>query len=353
VSAAEDELLRAALEVAVRRISGGHGITVRALWEKYDEANRHRPNWWAAANKTTPFVDEYSTRDAAALRVADWTSWAAKRVAMKVPPKLEHTYSLATVNVELGNVKAMFNWGVTNGHLQYNPLAGAKRMKVQDRDTAPEEHEIGRALSACQDERQRVMVLAAADVGLRNTEIRNLRHDWIDFEAKSLTLPGWACKNRRGGTVPCTQRFLDAVRAVPRHIRLPQVLWSERSNGPYCSFQLDTWWKGIRERAGLMAAPGEREVRLHDLRAACATNALDRGVGLVTISRRILRHSTLATTEKYLRRRRGETGNLEQAIEAMEAGIKRDLEKRKGPKRANDDLDGNVLHEQKPRGSGT
>jgi integrase len=167
-------------------------------------------------------------------------------------------------------------------------------------------------------------------VGLRLGEIRQLQHDWIDHERKTVTLPQYACKNRRGGTVPCTQRFLDAVAAMPRHFRLPQVLFSERSNGPYCGFQLETWWVGIRERAGVETAPGDKAVHLHDLRAGCATNALDRGVRLETVSRRILRHSTLATTEVYLRGR--DVGNLGQAIDAMEAGILRD--QRRAPKRS-------------------
>ncbi len=172
-----------------------------------------------------------------------------------------------------------------------------------------------------------MLVLAAADVGLRLNEIRNLQHDWIDHERKTVTIPHHVAKNRRGGTVPCTQRFLDAVAAMPRHFKLPQVLFSERSRGPYCAFQLDTWWVGIRERAGLVAAPGDKEVHLHDLRAGCATNALDRGVRLETVSRRILRHSNLATTEVYLRGR--DVGNLDQAIEAMESGILRDQRRAK------------------------
>jgi integrase len=111
------------------------------------------------------------------------------------------------------------------------------------------------------------------------------------------------------------------------------VLFSERSKGTYCAFQLETWWVGIRERAGVEAAPGDKAVHLHDLRSACATNALDRGVRLETVSRRILRHSTLGTTEIYLRGK--DVGNLDQAIEAMEAGIVRD--QRKGPKRSSEE----------------
>ena len=321
----EDELLLAALEVLQRRAAtrSAPSLTVAALFAKYEASQKHRKTWWSVYNKLHPFVAAHETREADGLAVADWTTWASARLAQTVPPKHERCYSPATVNVELASIKAWLNWCVAQGLLRFNPLAGAKRVKARrGRDTAPKEWEIGRFLAACRNERETLLVLAAADVGLRLGEIRHLRHDWIDAERKTVALPGWACKNGRGGTVPCTQRFLDAVAAVPRHFRLPQVLFSERSQGPYCSFQLETWWVGIRERAGIEAAPGDRAVHLHDLRAGCATNALDRGVRLETVSRRILRHSTLSTTEIYLRGR--DVGNLDQAIEAMEAGIARD-----------------------------
>lgn len=317
----DDELLTAAAEVLLRRAArrSAPSLTVAALYALYEAAQVHRETWWATRNKLTGFVEAHTTRDVMSLALADWTTYATGRV---------QTHAIGTVNVELGATKAMINWGVAQGLVQYNRLASARRMKNRrGRDTAPNETEIGRALAACRNPRETVLVLAAADCGFTLNEIRHLQHDWIDHERKVVTLPPWPCKNRRAGTVPCTQRFLDAVSALPRHFKWPQVLFSERSRGPYCRYQLDTWWVGIRERAGLEAAPGDKDVHLQDLRAGCATNALDRGVRLETVSRRILRHTNLATTEIYLRGKN--VGNLDQAIEAMEAGILRDQRRAK------------------------
>lgn len=327
----EDDILARALEVLQRRAAKrttAQALTVGQLFERYESSQQHRKSWRAFKVKLAPFVAAHAAREASSLAVMDWTLYATSRLAALAPPKFLHTYSVGTVNVELGTVKAWLNWATAQGLLRFNPLAAAKRMKNRKgRETAPTERENGRFLQACQDDRERVLILAAADVGLRINEIRNLRHDWIDAERKTIALPSWACKGGRGGVVPCTQRFLDAVAALPRHFSFPQVLYSERARGSYSRQHLARIWDGIRARAGVEAAPGDGAVHLHDLRAGAATNALDRGVRLETVSRRILRHSSIATTEVYLRGRN--VGDLDQAIAAMEAGIVRDQNRRR------------------------
>ncbi len=338
----EDELLAAALEVLQRRAAqrSAPSLTVAALYAKYEAANRTRKCWPEMANKISPALAAFGDRHIDSMTVLDWTTHAQTRRETLIPGKhaaAGRCYSDRTIGTELDMFKAMANWAVTQGLIRYNPIAGAKKPKTKKRrETAPAEWEIGQALAACETDQQRVMVLCAADAGMRRGEIRQLRHDWVDHEAKTIALPGWACKGGRGGTIPATQRLLDAIASLPRHIRLPQVLVSPRGPGPYSTAALNLWWVGIRERAGLQAAPGDGKPRLHDCRAAAATNALARGVRLETVSRRILRHASLQTTQIYLR---GDVGDLDQAIEAMETGILRDQRraKRIEPPPPNDD----------------
>jgi len=338
----EDELLAAAAEVLLRRAAkrSAPSLTVAALYAHYREAHQASKSWEAMRVRLAPFLEAFGDRQVLSLEVIDWSNHAARRLATLVPgAKDGRFYDRRTVNSELGWVKAMLNWSVGQGRLKYNPLAGAKRSKVRKgRETSLRESDIARAMAACQKPEQVVMILAAADVGLRRGEILQLQHDWIDHEAKTLSLPGFVCKNGRGGTVPVTQRFLDAVAAMPRHIRHQQVLWSERSHGPYSRMTLDTWWRDIRERAGLQSAPGDKEVHLHDLRASCATNAVARGVKLTTVSKRVMRHASLRTTEIYLRGDVSDPEEMAQAAATFEAGIVRDQGKRRGPKRADVDF---------------
>ncbi len=346
----DDELLRAAAEVLLRRATqrSAPSLTVAALYARYEAANRLRKSWCSITPKLRPFVDMYPDRPTDSLIIGDWTAYVQQRKATPLPEAHGgkdglRCYGDGTVNNELGCVKAMINWAVAQGLLRFNPIAGARRIKTRrGRQTAPREWEIGKLLEACRLPGQTVMVLAAADVGMRRGEILQLRHDWIDHDTKTVKLPDYACKNGRGGTVPATQRFLDAVSAMPRHIRGQHVIVKPDGTG-YSRQTLCEWWHELRARAGVEAAPGDDAAHLHDLRAACATNALARGVKLRTVSRRILRHSTLATTEIYLR---GDDDDLAEATEAFERGIVRDQEKRRGPKRADVDSDAKRHTEQ-------
>lgn len=329
----EDELLAAALELLQRRAArrSEPSLTVRQLFAAYEAANKTARSWPIVLPRLLPFINGHAERNADGISVLDWTKHAQKRRETPLPSTHSKTgkcYGENTISNELSCVKTMFNFGVIQGLLRFNPIAAAKRLKkTRRRETAPKEWEIGRALAACATPEQTVVVLCASDAGMRRGEILALRHDWIDYERKTITLPGYACKNRRGGTIPATQRLLDAIVALPRHIRHPYVLVSEKGDGPYSRFAIDRWWRDICDRAGIEAAPGDGTVHLHDCRAAAATNALARGVKLETVSRRILRHANLSTTQIYIR---GEVGNLEEAIEAMEAGILRD--QRRGPR---------------------
>lgn len=345
----EDDIAACVREVLARRAAARSrpALTVAQLYSKYEAANRTRKSWPSVTPKLCPFVDAHADRPVESLTVGDWNAHAQRRKATPLPAAhggkvAGRCYGVGTVNNELSCVKAMLNWSVAQGLLRFSPLAAARRTKTRrGRQTAPREWEIGQLLAACRLPGQTVMVLAAADVGMRRGEILQLRHDWIDHEAKTVGLPDWACKNGRGGVVPATQRFLDAVAAMPRHIRGAHVIVKPDGTG-YSRQTLWEWWDELRARAGVEAAPGDDSAHLHDLRAACATNALARGVKLRTVSRRILRHSTLATTEIYLR---GDDDDLAEATAAFERGILRDQEKRKGPKRSDVDFDAPPLPE--------
>ena len=325
----EDEALALALEVLQRKAAARKEptLSVRVLYERYKAARKRDRSWSILDLRLAPFVAAYGDRSADRLAVIDWTTHAQNRRDTKLPGKRGEAgecYSETTVGAELGALKSMLSWAVIQGLLRFNPLAAAKRGKRKRRKTAPKEHEIGLLLAACSMPEQTVMVLAACDVGMRRGEILGLQHDWIDHERKTVALPSHACKNGSGGTVPATQRFLDAVSAMPRHFRCPSVLVNMATGQAYKKSRLWEWFRTVRELAGVEPAPGERSVRLHDGRAAAATNALKRGVRLETVSRRILRHKHLTTTELYLRDELEDPAELAAATLAMEAGIERD-----------------------------
>jgi len=328
----EDELLARALEILQARARGAKSaptITLRQLYEKYEAAHRSTHSWSTVEIRLRSVVAALGDRDVMSLRVLDWTDYRADREKQEIPTgKPGRFRSAATINCELTFLKAMLNWAAAQGRIPHNPLAAAKRVKAKShRETAPREHDISALLEET-GARQRVIVLCATDAGMRRGEIRSLSWDWIDREAGVITLPGWACKGGRGGPVPATKRLLEAIDAIPRHLRSPYVLTNPTTGERFSLRVISRWFRELADRAGVQAAPADGRVHLHDCRHAFASNATRRGVRIEIVSQ-VLRHASLDQTRDYVQTA---SDDLTTALERFEAGIVQDRERR-GPKR--------------------
>jgi integrase/recombinase XerD len=255
-----------------------------------------------------------AARDASSLVAADWTAFRLSRSEL----------SPASQNQILKYLKTLLRWGKREGYLAAVPALCDARLQPQKRhrETAPNEDEVGLLLGECQCDRDTLIVLAACDAGLRNTEIRLLQWSWIDRERMRINLPAAITKTRKARSVPMTSRLSDAIRAMPQDIRSPYVIRS-RLGHPYCVDSMTILWREIARRAGIEAAPGERRVRLHDGRHGFATNAVERGVRIEVVSD-ILGHASLEQTRAYVQRR---PRDLDKARELFEQGIERDRRK--------------------------
>jgi integrase/recombinase XerD len=221
----------------------------------------------------------------------------------------------------------MCSWAVVQGRIPYNPLAAAKSVRTKSkRSTAPNEDEVGRLLAHA-DDTLRVVILCAADSGLRRGEILGLRWEWIDRDEMMIRLPAWICKSGRARTTPLTQRTLDAMDVVPRHLRSSYLLTNPRTGEQYSDVTITSWFRAMALRSGVQAAPGEKVV-MHSLRHGFATNAVRRGVRLDVVSD-WLGHASLDQTRDYI-----EVVDVDVAEgrAIFEAGIVKE-QARRGPKR--------------------
>lgn len=329
----DDELLARAWEILQRRANAtaAPSVTVREIYEKYElHASRALADSWDTyEDRLLPFVAALGDREVASLRALDWTDYRAAREREEYAPG--RTRKASTLNLELGCIKAMFHWAMAEGRIPHNPFAAAKRVKTRrHRETAPRHEELDRLIAESSGP-QLVVVLCAVDSGMRCSEIASLSWDWIDRQAMSIALPNWACKGKRGGVIPMTARLLEAIEAMPRKLRSPWVLASNRGpDGRYNRRTLSRWWRAAADAAGLQAAPGDDKVHLHDGRHSAASCAVAAGVPIEVVSRSLLRHSSIAQTLDYLQL---PPPDLNMARALIEDGIKG---ARRGPHRAAD-----------------
>lgn len=327
----DDEIIARALELIQRRAAAASApsLTVAQLYERYVTAMKNHKSWKTIEVRMRAAVKFLGDRDVMSLKVIDWSDYRADREGQEIPTgKPGRKYGAHTINMELTWVKAMLNWAVLQGRIPHNPIAAAKPVRTRSkRSTAPSEADVSSLLEGA-DARLRVLVLCAADGGMRRNEIGRLRWDWIDRDQMVVRLPGWACKSGRARSVAMTQRMLDAIEAIPRHLRSPYVLTNPITGGPYGTSTLSNLFRVAADAAGLEASPRDGRVVLHDVRRGFASNATRRGVRLEVVSE-LLGHASLDQTRDYVEI---VDTDVTVARETFELGIEKD--QRRGPKRA-------------------
>lgn len=161
---------------------------------------------------------------------------------------------------------------------------------------------IERIISACPTDRpvqirDKAIILLLARLGLRASDIRDMRLDDIDWRSGHLIVKG---KSRRSERLPLPQDVGDAIlaylstarpMAIDRHLFL-------RAHAPFRSLSSSAEIAGIvsrtLERSGIEGLPTGSHIFRHSL----ATNMLRAGAGLESVGT-ILRHSSPETTAIY------------------------------------------------------
>jgi integrase len=317
-----EQLLRQ-LQDRIGATSAG-AVTVDQLYRLWEKARGRCKSWNVMRVRMAPVREALGSRPVMLLRPADWAAYVSQR---RVTPirrdEPERTYKDLTINQELGWMKAMCNWGVELGHVPYNPISVVKPTKTKrQRDTAPVEDDITKLLKLA-DPVRTVVVLCAADSGMRRNEICQMRWDWVNESARIINIPGWATKNSKPRTVPMTARTWQAIRAMPKDPRCPNVLVNPNTSRPFGSGTFTDSFRQLSRAAGIQAAPGDGRVRLHDLRHGWASQASRRGVRLDMVSK-ILGHATIQQTLVYVQLSDDDMGP---AIDKFEIGLAKDLAK--------------------------
>ena len=171
-----------------------------------------------------------------------------------------------------------------------NPCTGIRRYRRKGRERFLSQTEL-RRLAQVLDDREPGHPLHVAFIrlllltGCRKSEIVTLQ--WSDYREGRLFL-------RDSKTGPRTVWLSSPARGVleglPRQGRW--VFPSPQRPGPVCATVFETFWRQVREEAGIA------DVRLHDCRHTYASIAIMAGES-VTVTARLLGHNDAQTTLKY------------------------------------------------------
>jgi len=222
------------------------------------------------------------------------TAYRERRLIERVSPR--------TVNMDVGALSTMLEWGVTYGIIGSNPLKGLEPL--------PHDHpKEGRAL----DDSEVAQLLEASSqrlhdiwytflvTGMRLTELISVRLADIDCEAQELIVQRGIAKNHTARRIPIDNALWEII-GQRREGRDDQdrvftnVRGGPLSRGPvYRSFIRCCHRAGIQTRTEDADGHEIDHVDVHSLRKTFATNLIVNGTDPKTVQE-LLGHKTLAMT---------------------------------------------------------
>ncbi len=195
-------------------------------------------------------------------------------------------------------LRTFCRWCARTGRLAADPMDGIRARLPKTLPRVPTEEEVRALLRVCSDtpegRRNRLLIALAADSGLRKEELRCLRIADVDTDTRQIRVI--AGKGQKDGvgffgeTTASLLRLWLAVHPDPRSQCFMFVTRAGQSLGVYGIARI---LHRLSDRAGL-----PRRIGPHALRHYAAT-AILRRTGDLELTRRVLRHETLAMTLRY------------------------------------------------------
>ncbi len=216
-------------------------------------------------------------------------------------PKKERSRMPATVNRYLQDLRAAYNLARRNAKVEKNPLADTRLLRENNKRireiTADEEKALLTVLDPARRRGGadlRPMVRLLLETGLRLGEACALRWDDVDWTEGFLTLQETKAGEKQH--VPLSaegKAILEALGPRQGHI----FAWPD--GRPWIvDYVTHAFGKAVK-RAGI------KDLHVHDTRHTFACRKLRAGVDLYTVSK-LLRHASIAMTERYTHLSRGD-----------------------------------------------
>jgi integrase len=255
-----------------------------------------------------------AARRVSQLGVQSVTSYRANRLAAGAAKQ--------TVNMEVGTLSIMLNWGVKHRLIGSNPLAAVESLPVDDHDKRKVRRSLGieevEALFEYSPPRLRAVWVVFMTTGIRRGELFNMRFRDVDYERKTVMVRSHTAKNHKAREIPLSEEVLDITRAL--ELEAPNRKPVSGKNGKLARQQrarftrdhvfvtsantplsdhLRNQFYSICHKAGIEGAYPGGSVDIHALRVSFITISLDHGASAKAIQA-IVGHSSLAmTTDVY------------------------------------------------------
>lgn len=284
--------------------SGGFAVqalsTVEVFPEQQADSDLHLVELWIHDKAE-------KTQEAYALEIKRFFAFVGKPLAsIKLGDIQEYQKSLSdlapsTQARSLAAIKSLFAFGQRIGYLQWNPAMPLRSPKIKNTlaERILSEEDVRRMIQAETDLRDRAILKLLYAAALRASELCGLK--WRDIQPRGNTAQVTVFgKGGKTGVVLLPESVWQDLKSLPGE-KLPDnpIFPSAKNGGNLSRQQLWRIVKRAAKRVGLTAST-------HYLRHCHASHSLDRGASIALVQQ-TLRHSSVATTSKYLHVRPNES----------------------------------------------
>lgn len=231
----------------------------------------------------------------------------------------------STTNRYLACLRAAINWASKRGKM---PPLHVRHLEEPTELPTPISPQLVMAIWAKAPSHLRLAITIAVHTGMRLDETLGLRWDWIDLDARTITLPSKSTKSKAGQVVFVNDDLASALKDAPRvcdvvitYTRAVKKEALER-RPPKPIKSLKRAWQTAQKAAGIT-----KPYRFHDLRATFCTAVLAANNNPMAL-KSAARHASLNTTMRYAKLA---DDSVRQAFNATAGLIKSQTRRRRCP----------------------
>lgn len=201
----------------------------------------------------------------------------------------------SSANAYVRPLKAMFNWFVEQEHLEKSPFDKVKLLKTSKKNLPYlSEEEVSLMIGACEDTEEKLIIAMLVSMGLRRSELTNIKMENIHFN--QIDIQGKGDKYRsvyfQDDVYELYEKFLKE-RKDPNF----EYLFRSKMGSKYSENSINEIVKKVARNAGIGSDRIE-VISCHTFRRTFATNLVENGTDIRVIQG-ALGHANIATTMKY------------------------------------------------------
>jgi len=208
-----------------------------------------------------------------------------------------------STNIDIRNIKAIFNKMVEYELIEYSKLSGVKQIKIKNKKVlAIDSADVVRILNAAMDEQMNQIIRLTLLTASRISEVLNIKVKDIDFDKGILNI--YQQKTNCYKTIPLTDRLtellkeicLSNIEGIDNNLKESYIFYNKSNNDPYLKLRSDTVSKRFKKI--LRSLDLSEDFRFHSLRHTAITE-LNRNNIPVNVVKEIAGHKDIRTTILY------------------------------------------------------